>query len=406
MNSLAALLASDPVALFVFLTVMIGIVFYLSELGPFRRFFDIVPPLVFCYFLPMLTTTLGITPVQSPLYGWFNKVFLAPILILLLLSADLRSILRLGPRAIGVMLAGSVGITAGAFLGYLIMRHEVHPEGWKNIGALAASWTGGSANMFAVKAALNIPEDVFTPIVALDPIFAYSWMGILLALASFQKGIDQRLGSDTRLRADLEKRVREYAGEKARPITTRDLLVMIAVALGGGYLCSLAGGWIHGLLKPAIAKSSALATFSSSTLGIIFATLLGLALSATPLRRLEATGASKVGYALLYLLLPTFGAQANLREFGQILSYAVIALCMMGTHAVMILLAVKLTRVPLFVGATASQANIGGPASSAVVATAYEPPLAPVGVLLGILGGALGTFAGLLCANLCRLVAP
>lgn len=402
----AAALVTDPLSLFVLLTVMVGLVFYLSEIGPFRRFFDVVPPLVFCYFLPMLTTTFGITPAVSPLYDWFSKVFLPPILILLLLSADLRAIVRLGPKALAVMLAGAVGITGGAVLGYALMRGHLEPTAWKSVGALAASWTGGSANMGAVAGALDIPKEQLAPIIILDPVFAYSWMGILIALSAWQCRFDERTGVDPRIRVDLEQCLLAHGGEKAQPVTTRALLVMAAVALGGGWLCSTAGTALREELAPVIAGSSVLKTFSATTLTVIFATLLGLVLSATPLRKLEASGASKLGYTLLFLLLSTFGAQADLGEFDRIPAYAAVAFCMIAVHALMIWGAMRLLRAPLFLGATASQANLGGPASAAVVATAYEPPLAPVGVLLGILGGAFGTLAGLICANLCSLLAP
>ena len=58
----------------------------------------------------------------------------------------------------------------------------------------------------------------------------------------------------------------------------------------------------------------------------------------------------------------------------------------------------KIIKAPFFYMAVGSQANIGGAASAPVVAAAFSPSLAPVGVLLAVLGYAVGTFGAIACA--------
>ena len=65
-----------------------------------------------------------------------------------------------------------------------------------------------------------------------------------------------------------------------------------------------------------------------------------------------------------------------------------------------------LIKAPYFFLAVGSKANIGGAASAPVVAAAFHPSLAPVGVLMAVLGYALGTYGALLCASLMRLATP
>ncbi|MCX7717222.1 MAG: DUF819 family protein [Candidatus Sumerlaeaceae bacterium] len=397
---------TDPVAIFMFLLALVGAVFFISEWRPLRGFFHYFPPLIFCYFLPMISTTAGITPETSPLYDWVNKHFLPPVLLLLLLSADMGAIFRLGPRAVGIMLTATSGIIAGAVLGFALFGGRLDAEGWKNIGALAASWTGGSANMFAVKAALEIPDKAFSPMIIVDSVFAYSWMGILIALAGWQEGFARLFRADVRALEDVNRRVAAYAAAQTRPITTRDVLVISAIGFVGGYLCLKAGSIAYSrLVEPMVKTWPEAKTFSAFTLAVILVTALGIALSFTPLRRLEAAGASKIGYALLFMLLPTFGAQANLAEAVRLPWYGAIAAMMIVTHAIFLFVALVLWRAPLFFGAVGSQSNVGGPASASVVAATYQPALAPVGVLLGVLGGVIGTYVGLLVAQLCRLMA-
>ncbi|MFH0793258.1 MAG: DUF819 family protein [bacterium] len=416
-------LLTDPLAIFMLLLTLVGAVFYISEFAALKKFFHYFPPLIFCYFLPMIATTLGITPNKSDLYDWFNKVFLPPTLLLLLISADIKAIAKLGPKAVGVMLAGSAGIVVGSVVGYALFRDKLDPLAWQNIGTLAASWTGGSANMFAVKAALDIPNDIFTPMIIVDSVMAYSWMGIIIALAGWQHGYARLFHVDERLEEEMNERIRDFSAKKSRPITTRDLLVTLTVAMVGGYLCLMAGRGAHAWYEPLLDNYKSLAsqgklsglglfnyqllgTLSAFTLTVILVTALGLMLSFTRLSNLEETGASKVGYTMLFLLLPTFGAQANLRQIGEIPWYAAVGAVMIIVHASFIFVTMRMFKAPLFFGAVGSQANVGGPASASIVATTYQPPLAPVGILLGILGGVLGTYLGLVTAYACKFFAP
>jgi len=73
-------------------------------------------------------------------------------------------------------------------------------------------------------------------------------------------------------------------------------------------------------------------------------------------------------------------------------------------HVAFLVIGARLLRAPLFLVAVGSQANIGGAASAPIVAAAYYESMAPVGLLMGVLGYLLGNYAGLFCAYLLRIV--
>ncbi len=396
----------DPVGIFIVLVGIVGVVFAASEWRIFRPIFKFLPPVVFCYFIPMLATTSGIIPSKSALYDLMNSLLLYPVLILLLLSANYRAIVRLGPVALGLMIVGSVGIALGAVLGYAMFAPRLDPQAWKNIGALAGSWTGGSANMVAVKAALEIPDTVFAPMFAVDAVMAYTWLGLLILGSSFQAAYARRIGVKTRLQREIEERVSEWAQAPQRAASTRDLLVLIGMSLVCGYLCARGGRQVAQWLQQSHPDSRFVSAISPSTVGVLFASTFGIILAFTPARRLDEVGASRVGYALLYLLLPSFGAQADLRELAQLPWYMAVGAVMLLVHGALILAVMMWLRAPLVFGAVASQANVGGPASASVVASTYQRELAPMGVLLGIVGGIIGTYIGLITAALCHFFAP
>jgi uncharacterized membrane protein len=129
---------------------------------------------------------------------------------------------------------------------------------------------------------------------------------------------------------------------------------------------------------------------------VVIATAIGLALSFTKARDLEGVGASRMGSVLLYVLVATIGMQMDL---GAILDNPILFLIgfiWILFHASIMILVAWLIKAPFFYVAVGSQANIGGAASAPIVASAFDPSLAPVGVLLAVLGYAIGTYGAYL----------
>jgi uncharacterized membrane protein len=126
--------------------------------------------------------------------------------------------------------------------------------------------------------------------------------------------------------------------------------------------------------------------------------------SFTRFRKLEGVGASKWGSVFIYILVATIGMGMNLKEVFNNLGLFSIGIIWMLVHASTMIIVAKIIKAPFFFMAVGSQANIGGAASAPVVASAFSPSLAPVGVLLAVLGYALGTYGGIICAYLMKAV--
>jgi len=160
----------------------------------------------------------------------------------------------------------------------------------------------------------------------------------------------------------------------------------------------------------------ALATFASEHLPdigsivrgftwvVLIITTLGVGASFTRLRDLEGAGASKIGLVFLYLLVATIGAKAEFHKVLDAPALVFIGVLWMAGHAALLLVMRKYLRSPIFFLAVGSQANVGGAASAPIVASAFHPALAPVGVLLAVGGYVVGTYAGLVCAFLLECV--
>ena len=389
MEPQATALINDPMAVFAFLAAIVALVFWLSDLPRLRGFFEVVPPVIFVYFLPMLTTTAGITPQASPLYDWTVPYLLLFALLLLMVSVDVPSILKLGWMALFMVVAGTVGIVIGGPVSLLIFQNWLPADAWTGFAALSGSWIGGTANMVAIAESVGTSPDAMGPVIVVDTVVGYGWMGVLIAMVGLQHRYDKRTRARTAVVEQTNRRL-EALGRERRAMTLRDAVIMI----GMGMACAVAANWAGGLL-PAAGDPTII---SSTTWAVLIVVTGGLLLSFTPVRQLETAGASDLGYTALYLLLAGIGAQADLRAVLDTPVYLLAGAVWIAIHVAVLLLAARLVRAPFFFVATGSMANIGGAVSAPVVAGVYHRAMAPVGLLMAVAGYILGIYGALACA--------
>ena len=139
---------------------------------------------------------------------------------------------------------------------------------------------------------------------------------------------------------------------------------------------------------------------------ISIATFLGILASFTKLKTYEGAGASKIGSIFIYILVASIGMKMDLTKIFDNPGLIVVGLIWMTIHIILLIVVAKLIRAPYFFLAVGSQANVGGAASAPVVAAAFHPSLATVGVLLAVFGYVVGTYGAMLTAELMRIVAP
>ena len=359
-----------------------------------RQLFNLLPSVFWIYFLPMLAATFGLIDPRHPVYSLITTWLLPASLVLLLLPVDIKAILRLGPTALLMFFIGAAGIISGTALSFALFKPLIGQQFWAGFGALSASWTGGSANMIAVKEALSVPDQVFAPMVIVDTVVPYLWMGMLIAGVALQPAFDRWNRSDRRIIDDLSRRITVPEQECQQKRSPGGILLLLLVAALGSGLAHLLSRQLP-VIKDLV---------SGYTWTIIIVSLLGIMLSCSPARRLEQYGASATGYYLLYFVLTAIGAKASVADIGSALLLILAGLLIVVVHLLFMLVGARLLKAPLFLVAAASQANIGGVASAPVVAEIYQPGLASVGLLLAILGNIFGTWLGILCAQLCRLL--
>ena len=410
--------ASDPlinndIVVFGLIAATLGAIFWLAS-GPtpfWKKFFAWVPALLLCYFVPAFYNTVGLIDGEnSALYNPLgSRILLPAALVLLTLSIDLKGILKLGPKLLFVFCAGTFGIILGAVVSFQLMEW-IHPpavagDTWKGMAALAGSWIGGGANMVAMREVYGVDATLFGQFAVVDVAIASALMATWLFIANRSQQIDARSGADTSALDDMKARMAAFEKANARIPTLTDLMVIVGIAFG-------LVGLSHAIADPLAAwfaanvESAAQFSLDSAFVWVVLlSTFGGLVLSFTRVRDLESAGASKVGTVFLYFLIACIGMQMDFTRLFERLELIAIGAIWMTVHVLMILGAARLVRAPIFYAGVGSMGNVGAAASAPVIAAAFHPNLAPVGVLLGTVGYATGTVLAYFTGQILRMMA-
>ncbi len=436
-----ALISNEPVftndtIVFGLLMLALGFVFYTESrpAGFWHKFYKIVPGLFMAYMVPAVLTTVGliapewesvneageITKGSTNLYYVSSRYLLPAALVLMTLSIDLKGVFNLGWKALIMFFTGTIGIVIGGPIAILLIS-MVSPETvggagpdavWRGLSTLAGSWIGGGANQTAMLEIYEYNPAKYGGMVFVDIVVANIWMALLLI------GIGKRNRINTWLRADitaieeLKQKMTAFELSVKRNPTLTDLMLLAAIAFGSVSLAHLCSGFLAPFFSDLVAKISSPTTRNIFTfLGSSFfwmisiATLIAILLSYTKAKNYEGAGASKFGSVFIYILVASIGMKMDLTLIFENKGLIVIGVVWMTIHAVLLILVAKVIKAPYFFLAVGSQANVGGAASAPIVASAFHPSLATVGVLLAVFGYAIGTIAAIGCTILMQLAA-
>lgn len=428
-------LFTNDAIVFGILMVSLGFVFYTESItsGFWAKFYKIVPGLFMAYFVPALFTTFGViapewettsegikTAQESQLYFVASRYLLPAALVLMTLSIDLKAIFNLGSKALIMFFTGTVGIVIGGPIAILLIS-LVSPETvggagfdavWRGLSTLAGSWIGGGANQTAMLEIYQYNPSKYGGMVIVDIVVANIWMAILLIGIGRKEQIDKWLKADNTAIEDLKRKVIDFTKKVEKKPNLTDYIIILAIAFGtvafGHFSATFLGdffsGWVDGMESQT--TKNIFSFMGSSFFWLIsVSTVVAIILSFTKAKNYEGAGASKIGSIFIYVLVATIGMKMDLNQVFENPGLIVVGLVWMTIHAGLLIGIAKLIKAPYFFLAVGSQANVGGAASAPIVAQAFHPSLATVGVLLAVFGYAIGTISAIGCTILMELAA-
>ena len=411
-----ALITNDAIVLGLLMAILMIIFKTSTSSRPvFVKFYKYVPALLLCYFVPSIFNSMGvINGEESELYFMASRYLLPASLALLTISVDLGEIRKLGFKAVIMFFAGTVGIILGGPIAILLTSMiapdvvgGVGPEAvWRGMTTIAGSWIGGGANQAAMYEMFKPSNDLYSTSIAVDVIVANIWMAFLLYGAARSARVDKFFKADASAIDHVKERVEAYRAKIAKIPTLSDTITVLAV----GFMAMAIGHIVASFLAPYLEINYPILIDYSLTSPffwlVITATLVGLFLSFTKAKELEGVGASRIGSVMIYILVATIGMKMNVLAILDNPGYFLVGGLWMVVHVIILVTVAKVIKAPFFFVAVGSQANVGGAASAPVVAAAFHPSLAPVGVLLAVMGYTLGTVGAYFCGILMQYVAP
>ena len=408
------LLTNDAVV-FGILVGILALVFATSSSSNsfWKKFYRVVPSILLCYFIPAVLNSFGLISGEfSNLYFMASRYLLPTSLVLLTLSIDFKGILKLGPKALIMFLAGTLGIVLGGPMALFVIS-IVYPdilggvgpdEIWRGLSTIAGSWIGGGANQTAMLEIFGASPTLFSQMIAVDVLVANVWMAVLLYWAAKPGRIDKLFKADSSAIHELQDKVEKYRESILKIPSMADTMKILGVGFGITALAHLIADNVAPFIGTNYPQLSDYSLDSTFFWIVVIATTGGLVLSFTKAREMEGAGASRLGSVMLYVLVATIGMQMDLMAIFDNPLYFLIGIIWMFFHVLIMLLVAYLIKAPFFFVAVGSQANVGGAASAPIVASAFNPALAPVGVLMAVLGYAVGTYGALLCGYLLQWV--
>ena len=380
-----------------------------------KKFYKYFPALLLCYFIPSVFNSLGIiSGKDSNLYFVASRYLLPASLVLLTISVDLPAIKRLGSKAVIMFFTGTVGIVLGGplsiLLASMIAPDLVGGQGpeavWRGFATVAGSWIGGGANQAAMKEIFDVGDSLFSAMIAIDVIVANIWMAILLYGTGMDEKINKWFDADVSSIDELKLKMEQYKEQIMRIPETNDTMRVLAIGFGITGIAHLGADTIAPAIKNAAPELARFSLTSGFFWLIVISTTFAILLSFTKLRELEGVGASRIGSIFIYILVATIGMKMDILSIFDNPSLFIIGLIWMTIHAMLLIIVAKIIKAPFFFLAVGSKANVGGAASAPILASAFHPSLAPVGVLLAVMGYAIGTYGAWLCGILMQVVSP
>ena len=429
-------LFTNDTIVFGILMIALGFIFYTESKssGFWYKFYKIVPGLFVAYMLPALFTTIGLiapewTTVKengeliegsTNLYFVASRYLLPAALVLMTLSIDLKAVFNLGWKALVMFFTGTIGIIIGGPIAILLISTfspetvgGVGPDAvWRGLSTLAGSWIGGGANQTAMLEVYGYNQKLYGGMVFVDIVVANIWMAILLIGIGKRKKINKWLKADTAAIENLKEKVSTFSEKIKRNPSLTDLMILGAIAFGTVSISHLCASYLAPFFNNYVADIENLTyrnifTFLGSKFFwmISISTLIAILLSFTKAKTYEGAGASKFGSVFIYILVATIGMKMDLSLILDNTGLILIGIVWMSVHAGLLILIAKIIKAPYFFLAVGSQANVGGAASAPIVASAFHPSLATVGVLLAVFGYAVGTLGAIICTILMQLAA-
>lgn len=336
-------------------------------------------------FFGAVLSNLGLVPASSEVYGAIGGPVTSLAIVWLLFAMDLRDLKLAGPRMLLAFGLAVVGTAVGAFFAGLVWKGALGEETWKLVAMMTGTYSGGSLNFVSVGREVQLSDSLFAAATVSDNVLTAVWMGLTLMIPMWLRGyFPSRPEAEDEQSDDSDEATALLGSEVAT--SPAELLSLLALGFG--------------LILAANATSEAVGGPS-----VVWLTTFALAIGQIPLVR-KIRGALPLGILALNLFFVLIGIGSRLSEIlAEGLAVFLFTATVVLVHGLVLFASARLLGLDAETAAVASQASVGGPSTAMALASArgYRSLVLP-GTLAGLLGYAVGTYAGLAMGALFKLL--
>ncbi|EMJ6827583.1 TPA: DUF819 family protein [Clostridioides difficile] len=371
-------LFSNSGSILAVMTSMIALGFYLQRYKAIKS----LGPALTIIIMGIIPSNLKVVPVSTELYGTISTYAIPVSMTIMLMSVDLKEMTKLSREPLIAIFVAVLTVSIMAFLFGLVFAEKIS-EGWKVAGMFVGTYTGGSANLTAIGTGLNVSRQTLAAANAADYVIGVPTLIFMFALPAILKNSKKfkKLWPYHVEESELEDCQNEEFME-SKEWSIKDIAWMLAIGFVVTEVSTILAGYFNSSF------SSAARILLVTTISIIIAQL-------KPVKKLK--GNLDLGLFVALFFLCTIGFSVDIKEFlGSTFTitlycFSIIFASFVFHLGITRLLKIKYQYVILsIVGAIAD-----GPTSALVAASAKWNSLVSVAVVMGVIGGVLGNYAGI-----------
>ena len=355
--------------------------------------------------LALILSNLGIISTASSVWDAVWSYVVPLSLPLLLMQCNVRDMGKDSLRFLGIFLFGSIGTMVGAVLGFMVLGNFI-PELNALAGVFTGTYIGGSVNFAALGEAFGVTGEMLSAATVADNLLMALYFFVLTiipSIAFFRKNY-KHPHQDAVEAATADKETdgtaaAAYWGRKE--ISLKD----IAMAVASAFVIVAVSTVVADFLAGVIPTSNPILSMLNTLFGNMYlwiATISMICATAAPGFFGEIRGTNELGTFLIYLFFFVIGVPASIpliiRNSPLLLVFATIVVIV---NMLFSFVFGKLFKFDLEEIICASNANIGGPTTSAAMAVSkgWTKLVGPC-LIVGTIGYVIGTYCGLIIGSL------
>ncbi|GMK84093.1 DUF819 domain-containing protein [Clostridioides difficile] len=371
-------LFSNPGSILAVMTLMIALGFYLQRYKAIKS----LGPALTIIIMGIILSNLKVVPVSTELYGTISTYAIPVSMTIMLMSVDLKEMTKLSREPLIAIFVAVLTVSIMAFLFGLVFAEKIS-EGWKVAGMFVGTYTGGSANLTAIGTGLNVSRQTLAAANAADYVIGVPTLIFMFALPAILKNSKKfkKLWPYHVEESELEDCQNEEFME-SKEWSIKDIAWMLAIGFVVTEVSTILAGYFNSSF------SSAARILLVTTISIIIAQL-------KPVKKLK--GNLDLGLFVALLFLCTIGFSVDIKEFlGSTFTITLYCFSIIFTSFVFHLGITRLLKIKYqYVILSIVGAIADGPTSALVAASAKWNSLVSVAVVMGVIGGVLGNYAGI-----------